>query len=99
MTRREDESRGFIEAIRDAPEDDTHRLVYADWLEDHGDSDRAEFIRVQCELARPPRTDGEPSCRPANENYSLRTGVSGWGRWARNCNGGIAPSAGDSRRN
>jgi len=28
------------------PEDDGPRLVYADWLEEHGDSDRAEFIRV-----------------------------------------------------
>jgi hypothetical protein len=27
-------------------------LVLADWLEEHGDLDRAEFIRVQCQLAR-----------------------------------------------
>ncbi len=48
--------RAFLQAIRDAPEDDTPRLVYADWLDEHGtsdaDRDRAEFIRVQCELAR-----------------------------------------------
>src|SRR5262249_44868579 len=31
---------------------DAPRLVYADWLEEHGDAARAEFIRVQCELAR-----------------------------------------------
>jgi uncharacterized protein (TIGR02996 family) len=36
--------------IADA-EDDAPRLVYADWLDDHGDPDRAEFIRVQCRLA------------------------------------------------
>ena len=35
------------------PEDDTLRLAFADWLDEHGDAadrDRAEFIRVQCEL-------------------------------------------------
>jgi uncharacterized protein (TIGR02996 family) len=42
----------FLQAILVEPEDDTHRLVYADWLDEHGNSDRAEFIRVQCELAR-----------------------------------------------
>ncbi len=30
--------------------DDTPRLVFADWLDERGDPDRAEFIRVQCEL-------------------------------------------------
>src|SRR5262245_2593359 len=43
---------GFLAAIRAAPDDDTPRLVYADWLDEHGDPDRAEFIRVQVELAR-----------------------------------------------
>ncbi|HEY7153921.1 MAG TPA: TIGR02996 domain-containing protein [Gemmataceae bacterium] len=42
----------FLQAIREAPEDDTPRLVYADWLDENGDSERAEFIRVQCDLAR-----------------------------------------------
>jgi uncharacterized protein (TIGR02996 family) len=28
------------------------RLEYADWLDEHGDPAKAEFIRVQCELAR-----------------------------------------------
>lgn len=33
------------------PEDDTHRLVFADWLDERGDAEWAELIRVQCELA------------------------------------------------
>lgn len=33
------------------PADDDRRLVYADWLEEHGDVDRAEFVRAQVELA------------------------------------------------
>jgi uncharacterized protein (TIGR02996 family) len=35
-----------------APEDDLPRLVFADWLDEHGDPDRAEFIRLQIALAR-----------------------------------------------
>ncbi len=42
----------FLKAIIDRPEDDLPRLVYADFLEETGDEARAEFIRVQCELAR-----------------------------------------------
>jgi uncharacterized protein (TIGR02996 family) len=42
----------FLAAIRDEPDDDGLRLVYADWLEEHGDAARAELIRVQVEQAR-----------------------------------------------
>jgi len=42
----------LLAAIRAAPDDDAPRLVYADWLEEHGQPEWAEFIRVQCELAR-----------------------------------------------
>jgi len=45
----------FLLAIRDDPSD-VPRLVYADWLEEQGDP-RAEFIRVQCELAPLTETD------------------------------------------
>lgn len=41
----------FLRAIFDAPDDDTPRLVYADFLQENGEEERAEFIRVQCELA------------------------------------------------
>jgi uncharacterized protein (TIGR02996 family) len=42
----------FLKAIGEEPDEDAHRLVYADWLDDHGDSERAEFIRVQCALEK-----------------------------------------------
>lgn len=32
-------------------DEDTPRLAYADWLDENGNPDRAEFIRVQCRLA------------------------------------------------
>src|SRR5258708_33120374 len=42
----------FIRMIRDKQDDDGPRLVFADWLEEQGDADRAEFIRIQIELSR-----------------------------------------------
>lgn len=42
----------FLAAIREAPDDDAPRLIYADWLDENGEAERAEFVRVQCELAR-----------------------------------------------
>lgn len=44
----------FLRSIVESPEDDGPRLLFADWLEEQGEGDRAEFIRVQCELARRP---------------------------------------------
>src|SRR5438552_18436242 len=41
----------FLAAIRESPDDDAVRLIFADWLEEQGDTDRAEFIRVQVERA------------------------------------------------
>jgi len=41
----------FMADIVANPEDDTPRLIYADWLQDHGGEEgeaRAEFIRAQC---------------------------------------------------
>ncbi len=51
------DEQGFLAAIREAPDDDTPRLIYADWLDDRGEADRAEFIRVQCEAERLPEFD------------------------------------------
>jgi uncharacterized protein (TIGR02996 family) len=62
------EQLAFWAAIRENPAEDTPRLVYADWLEEHGDPERAEFIRVQIELARlgpDPWTDGKGGDRLA----------------------------------
>lgn len=54
----------LLRAIAGSPDDDTPRLVFADWLEENGDSTRAEFIRIQIELARtaPPPGSTLDSC-------------------------------------
>jgi uncharacterized protein (TIGR02996 family) len=45
------EHAGLLQAIRDSPDDDTPRLVYADWLDEQGEAVRAEWIRLHCRLA------------------------------------------------
>lgn len=44
----------LLAAICDNPDDDTPRLVFADWLEEHDQPERAAFIRAQIELAQAP---------------------------------------------
>jgi uncharacterized protein (TIGR02996 family) len=47
----------FLKDIVANIDDDTPRLVYADWLDENGHPERAEFIRVQVERARLPAWD------------------------------------------
>jgi uncharacterized protein (TIGR02996 family) len=44
----------YLRAIVALPDDDGPRLCAADWWDEQGTAERAEFIRVQCELARWP---------------------------------------------
>jgi uncharacterized protein (TIGR02996 family) len=55
------EADAFLDAIFDHPDDDTPRLVYADWLQEHGQESYAQFIRLQCAAARE-----KPWSDPAN---------------------------------
>jgi uncharacterized protein (TIGR02996 family) len=41
----------LLQAIIADPEADDRRLIFADWLQDNGEEARAEFIRVQVQLA------------------------------------------------
>lgn len=47
--RRVTQEDAFIASIIETPGDDTPRLIYADWLQEHGREERAEFVRKQCE--------------------------------------------------
>jgi uncharacterized protein (TIGR02996 family) len=46
------DEQAFVAALADSPDDAAGRLIFADWLDEHGATDRAEFIRLQCELER-----------------------------------------------
>lgn len=50
----------LLAVILSDPADDLPRLCFADWLDENGESERAEFIRVQVELLR---TDHSQDCR------------------------------------
>ena len=47
----------FLERITDNIDDDANRLVFSDWLEEQGEDERAEFIRVQVQRANLPSWD------------------------------------------
>jgi uncharacterized protein (TIGR02996 family) len=42
----------LLNAIAEHPEEDTPRLMYADWLEENDQPERADFVRNQIELDR-----------------------------------------------
>lgn len=53
------------------PDEDDHRIIAAEWWDDHEESDRAEFVRVQLELARL-EPDTPENCKPAWATLSRR---------------------------
>jgi uncharacterized protein (TIGR02996 family) len=56
-----DDRDALLTAIHADPEAEAPRLVYADWLEEHGDVAQAELIRVDVELGHAP--EGSPRWR------------------------------------
>ncbi len=57
----------FLDAILADPDDDTPRLIFADWLDESGQPARAEFIRCQIALTPFPVAP----CQPNNAGLSL----------------------------
>ena len=55
----------LLTAIIAHPDEDTPRLIFADWLDENGHPERAEFVRVQIEMDRlpeKPRRRATASC-------------------------------------
>lgn len=50
-------SDALLAAVLASTDDDLPRLVYADWLDENGQAERAEFIRAQIELAKYPHDE------------------------------------------
>jgi uncharacterized protein (TIGR02996 family) len=74
--------RAFLQAIQEAPDDDVPRLIFSDWLQEHGEEARAEFIRVQCQLSRLPETAPERPALQQRESALLREHLAEWlGPW------------------
>lgn len=70
----------LLQAIIDHPDDDPRRLAFASWLEDHGDIQRAEFIRLQIDLAKLPKGDIR---RPALEQRTLELLAANENAWVQ----------------
>jgi uncharacterized protein (TIGR02996 family) len=68
----------FLQAIIAAPDDDSPRLAYADYLDEQGRPDRAEFIRIQIDLARLPKGDGRRTALAARERALLEEYAAEW---------------------
>jgi uncharacterized protein (TIGR02996 family) len=50
-----DQQQRLLRAVLDSPDDDVPRLVYADWLREGGQTERADLITLQC-AGREPET-------------------------------------------
>src|SRR5262249_41526497 len=68
----------FLRAVLEDPDNDSTRLVYADWLEERGDM-RGEFIRVQCALRRLARDD--PGRLPLRQREQALLTDENWSLW------------------
>src|SRR5262245_9632541 len=67
----------FLRAIKEQPDDDGPRLIFADWLEERGDP-RGEFIRLQCALARTDEDDPRRADLIRREQELLRQHKEVW---------------------
>src|SRR5262245_39041696 len=64
----------FLASMRRKPTDNAVRLVYADWLEERGDGQRADYLRVLCSwIASHPAADKQLIAR----ERQLRRGLGG----------------------
>jgi uncharacterized protein (TIGR02996 family) len=64
--------RAFQRAIAEKPDDDTPRLIYADWLEENGWPEQAEFIRLDIELAAAGAGEGGSGRRRRDRRWKHR---------------------------
>ena len=67
----------LLKAVCENPDDDTPRLVFADWLDERGEAERAEFIRLQIQLARGTYRPSEEA-RLKRRERKLRAHIDRW---------------------
>jgi uncharacterized protein (TIGR02996 family) len=79
----------LLQACKDEPDDDSPRLVLADWLEEHGQGERSEFVRLQIRLARQEILAGDEAAAHArlHELYLRHAGewLGGLHDWPGRC--------------
>src|SRR5262245_8051242 len=77
-----DEERRFIDQIAADPDARDAPLVYADWLDEHGQTDRAALIRAEAHAGA---VSGEDFVRACQRRDELR----------RRCTAGFGPALGE----
>jgi uncharacterized protein (TIGR02996 family) len=74
--------KAFLDDCKAHPDDDTRRLILADWLEEHGDTDadlaRATLIRVQCQMETLDEDDPQYDALEKREAQLIDTYTSNW---------------------
>jgi uncharacterized protein (TIGR02996 family) len=70
----------FLQSIIESPDDDSPRLIYADYLEEHGQPERAEFIRLQCQRALMRADDLKAAELEAREQELLKEHEEEWAK-------------------
>lgn len=73
-----DDDRAFIRAVLTNPAELTAWLVYADWLDEHEQPERAEFLRLQVERGRLPPNDARRGAIDARLSELHGTVHRGW---------------------
>lgn len=68
----------FLQEITAKIDDDATRLVFSDWLEEQGETERAEFIRVQVERASLPAWDAAQVGLKLREQELLKKHGESW---------------------
>ena len=68
----------LLAACRARPADDLPRLVLADWLDENGQSERAEFVRIQVELSHPTADTLRTRTLKSREKELLETHFRSW---------------------
>jgi uncharacterized protein (TIGR02996 family) len=69
---------GLLLDIIENPGDDCLRRIYADWLDDEGQHDRAELVRVQLDLAALDDDDPRRDLLQQREGQLLRRHQTEW---------------------
>src|SRR5262249_40656341 len=81
------EDRHFLRAVFHQPDDDTLRLIYADWLEERGDP-RGDFLRLEVELHRLAKGAEDRKATLQTEMANLQPELDAdwvtWMSWTRN---------------
>jgi len=65
---------GFLAAIAAEPTDDLRRLAYADWLDEHGEPAKAEFLRLE-HLLRTSAARYAALVDQLDADWLIRTGI------------------------